>query len=51
MFSISLLGRTVYANIPELKESILQRAHILRQAAASSNSELKAGVFLDGVTP
>jgi len=35
-------ARTVYANIPELKESILQRAHILRQAAASSNSQLKA---------
>lgn len=34
-------ARTVYANIPELKESILQRAHILRKAAVTSNPQLK----------
>lgn len=33
--------RTVYANVPELKESILHRAHVLRTAAASSNARLK----------
>ncbi|CAJ1455743.1 unnamed protein product [Effrenium voratum] len=34
-------ARTVYANVPDLKESILVRAKTLRKCAASSNSELQ----------
>ncbi|CAE7250963.1 ANK3, partial [Symbiodinium sp. KB8] len=35
-------ARTVYANAPDLKESILARAQKLRQCAAQSNKALKA---------